>query len=529
MSRLRESGLFVLGMVFAGLLQAQDVRIESLAITGSEQTRLEFADETGTASSLYEIWRSEDLEKWSLANFCYQEGPLTEVLLPGSRKPREFYRVHRVVQTPGGVGAEGSGFALRDTSFPDAGAPDPDLINLGRDLFWDKELSGNRNISCATCHHTDLATGDALSLPVGEGATGLGLLRNTGVAGDAIHERVPRNAPHIFTMGAREMTVMFHDGRISVDPAEPSGYQNPAGASLPSGLKSALAAQAMFPVTSPTEMAGQAGENEIADFAAEEDWTALWNALAARLQAIPAYVSQFQAVFPDVFDADDITFVHAANAIGAYEAAVFRSDNSPFDRFLRGDSDALDAEEMAGMKLFYGKAGCAQCHSGVMQTDQSFHAIAMPQVGPGKGHGVSGLEDWGRWGVTGNAEDKFRFRTPTLRNVALTGPYGHAGAYATLEGVVRHHLHPEKSLANYEASQLVLASRVDLDAIDLAVMNYAPSRQAIAEANELMPVELSESEIAQVIAFLHALTDPDTLDLSAEEPTAVPSGLPVPD
>ena len=70
-----------------------------------------------------------------------------------------------------------------------------------------------------------------------------------------------------------------------------------------------------------------------------------------------------------------------------------------------------------GMELFYGKAKCATCHSGVLQTDQEFHAIAMPQVGPGKGHGDSGHEDFGRGAVTGDVADRYRFRTPSLRNV----------------------------------------------------------------------------------------------------------------
>ena len=93
------------------------------------------------------------------------------------------------------------------------------------------------------------------------------------------------------------------------------------------------------------------------------------------------------------------------------------------------------------MRLFYGKADCASCHSGAFQTDHDFHAIAMPQLGPGKGDGFRGREDFGRERVTGDPTDRFRFRTPTLRNVALTGPWGHTGAYATLEAVV-----PEVSL-----------------------------------------------------------------------------------
>ena len=121
---------------------------------------------------------------------------------------------------------------------------------LGRLLFHDKILSGNLNISCATCHHTLADTGDGLSLSVGEGAQGLGVTRNTGTGGNAVHERVPRNAPHVFNLGAMEFTRMFADGRVAVDPSQPSGFMSPAGDDLPVGLENVLAAQAMFPVTS---------------------------------------------------------------------------------------------------------------------------------------------------------------------------------------------------------------------------------------------------------------------------------------
>ena len=86
------------------------------------------------------------------------------------------------------------------------------------------------------------------------------------------------------------------------------------------------------------------------------------------------------------------------------------------------------------MRLFYGKENCSSCHSGKFQTDLGFHAIAMPQIGPGKGHNSEdyddGREGFGREVVTGNVNDRFRFRTPTLRIVALTAPYGHAGSPA---------------------------------------------------------------------------------------------------
>lgn len=420
-----------------------------------------------------------------------------------------------------------------DADFYDNGTPDPAKAALGAQLFFDKVLSGNFNISCATCHHSFTGTGDGLALPIGEGGRGLGAARDTGAGRDAAHERVPRNAPHVFNLGAREFTRMFHDGRVQPNSAMPNGIESPAGFDLPDGLDNALAAQAMFPVTSGTEMAGQAGENPVADAAAAGNLNGsggVWEQLAERLQGLPGYVEQFVAVFPDVSTASDIRFTHAANAIAAFEAANWRADNSPFDRFLRRERGAMSLSALAGMRVFYSpqKGNCASCHSGTFQTDQTFRAVAMPQIGPGKGDG-SGYEDFGRERVTGSPADRYRFRVPGLRNVAQTAPYGHSGAFDSLEAVVRHHLNPVDALYSYDPSQLRLPRRPDLDAQDLQAMNDPAVVAAIAAANELSPVDLSDREIRQLMDFLQALTDPAMLDLRGDIPRSVPSGLPLGD
>jgi cytochrome c peroxidase len=295
-------------------------------------------------------------------------------------------------------------------------------------------------------------------------------------------------------------------------------------------LDHVLAVQALFPVTSGEEMAGQPGENGVADAAGLGNLGGpggVWEQLADRLRGIEEYVEMFKAAFPHIKTANDITCVDAANAIAAFEAHAWRADNSPFDRFLRGDRRAMSISAVRGMMLFYGKAGCAECHAGAFQTDHSFHAIAMPQIGPGKGDGFDQHEDFGRYRETGNPEDLYRFRTPSLRNVALTGPWGHDGAYDTLEGVVQHHLNPPKSLHNYDTGQAVLPPRPDLDAVDFVVHNDPVRRAALAAANELKPKALRKRELRDLVDFLHALTDPASLDLRIDVPQRVPSGAPV--
>ncbi len=417
-----------------------------------------------------------------------------------------------------------------DKHYQSDGKPNANKVKLGRLLFFDKILSGNKNISCATCHHGLTNTGDGLSLPVGEGGHGLGVTRDTGKGKDSIVERVPRNAPPLFNLGAKEFKIMFHDGRVQVDPKHPSGFRTPAGDKLPKGLQDVLAAQAMFPVTSGTEMAGQAGENPIAIAAANGNLDGpdgVWAQLVKRIRSIPEYIELFIKAYPELESANDIKMIHIANAISSFEAFVWRADQSPFDNFLNGDRSALSKSAKRGMKLFYGKAKCVTCHSGTYQTDHKFHAIAIPQIGPGKGNDQDGHGDYGRELVTRDPKDRFRFRTPTLRNVALTGPWGHAGSYNSLKRIIKHHLDPVKNLYHYQKEQAVLPFREDLNAKDFVVMNDPSRLELIAKANELKKKRLSKDDIKDLISFLVALTDPRSIDLSKDVPMSVPSGLPL--
>jgi len=427
-------------------------------------------------------------------------------------------------------------------------------------LFFDPILSGNKNIACGTCHDPVRGTGDGLALGIGEGGIGFGSSRRTG---EAVTGRVPRNAQPLYNIGARAYRSMFHDGRLEPDPDRvfQSGFWSPAREHLPAGLDNLLAAQAMFPVLSPIEMAGQKGENPVATAVAEDRLADAWAHLAGRLSATPGYADMFASAFPRIRNGAPITFVDAANALAAFQTVAFRSDSSPFDFVLRsGDTRHLSAEARRGLALFYGKAGCSTCHSGPIQTDHDFHAIAMPQIGPGKGHGqdatywsASGftarLEDEGRYRVTFRAEDRFAFRTPSLRNVARTGPWGHAGAYDTLEDVVRHHLDPTAALVAYQPRSETLPKlgkvieqtgrgsslifrlvnprrRTAFNLRDTWVQHSDPLRARLLNASSLPPRSLDQTEVAEIIAFLETLSDPTQEGRSDLVPAAVPSGLP---
>ncbi len=154
-------------------------------------------------------------------------------------------------------------------------------------------------------------------------------------------------------------------------------------------------------------------------------------------------------------------------------------------------------------------------------------SIAMPQIGPGKGDGNDGHDDLGRERVSGDPADRCGFRTPSLRNVAVTGPWGHDGAYGSLRDVVEHHLDPVGALENYDTTQALLPPRDDLDAVDWIAHNDPARRQAIAATNDLRRVRLRPGEVDALMDFLQALTDPLVLNPGRDIPRRVPSGLPL--
>lgn len=389
-----------------------------------------------------------------------------------------------------------------------------ELVDLGRALAFDKILSGNRNISCMTCHHPSLGLGDGRHISVGEGASGLGAGRQhpSGVF-------IPRNAPPLFNLHVT--SVLFWDGRVA---ETEHGLVTPAGAQLDREMRAtlelgAVAAQAMFPVISPEEMRGRPGTNELADFA-NDDFTGIWAALMDRLGAIPAYVRMFEAAYPGT-DFEDMTFAHAGNAIAAFEIASLSFVDTPWDRFLAGDDAALTQRELRGAWFFLTAGNCAGCHSGPALSDMSFHATAVPQIGPGQGHGPRGTDDFGRAGVTGDPADRYAFRTPPLRNVALTGPWGHAGQFVSLADYGFHYVDPEAALLGYDPMQLEPALRSMVEPNQAELLDVLDP--------EMDPATLDQQTMNTIAAFVGALTDDEARNLTHLIPSSVPSGLPVSD
>lgn len=265
----------------------------------------------------------------------------------------------------------------------------PAQIELGKKLFFDRRLSGDGTMSCATCHIPDMLFTDGESISLNYPTT-----RNW------------RNAPTLVNLYYNKF--LFHDGRSK-----------------------SLEEQALFPILSAFEM------NQNLDYLEEE------------IRSVPAYVEEFSTAFGST----DITRQRIGEAIAAFEKTLV-SKNSPVDKFLQGDSSSLSVEAQLGMKIFMGKGKCIECHYGINLTDDNFYALKVPENPEDRNDPrvsatrrfvakMNGFTDFnllhsdpGRFLITKRDEDWQAFKTPTLREVAQTGPYMHNGIFQTLDEVI---------------------------------------------------------------------------------------------
>ena len=403
---------------------------------------------------------------------------------------------------------------------------DPKKAKIGQLLFYDKILSGNQNISCGTCHHHDFGSSDGQSLGIGEGGSGMGKNRTAGVGADRIKKRIPRNATGLWNIGHKSIRNLFHDGRLEVSDLYQNGFNSPAEEWLPDGLDTIVAAQAIFPMVAQFEMAGNPKENEIAG-AIHDRIDAAWPILAKRVRVIPEYGDMFVDAFDNIYSADQVTIVEIAQALGDFINLEWQSYDTPYDDFVAGKS-ALAEDAERGRRLFFGRANCASCHSGPLFTDQGFHALGLPAFGPGRTRRFDPMpRDVGRMGKSDDLADAYRFRTPSLRNVALTAPYGHNGAYPTLEGIIRHHADPIDMRKKWTRDMAQLPNVPWLQEIDFVIQSDIREMARQDAAIDIKPMSLSDRDIADLVAFLNSLTDYRAKERPLGRPNSVPSGLPV--
>jgi len=356
---------------------------------------------------------------------------------------------------------------------------------LGRLLFWDPILSGPRDIACATCHHPDFAYADARDLSLGTGAIGLGPARS--VPAGRVVPPTRRNSPTVLNTAfnglerrgrGRRGAASGNAAVLATDAARAPMFWDRRARSLE--------AQALEPLKAADEMRGATYSEAVAV-----------DSVVARLRAVPEYVTLFREAFgPEITIQAD----HVARALATFQRTLVAM-NSPFDRFRAGDSTALTAEQRRGLEAF-DDAGCDGCHDGPMFSDFDMEAEGVPE------HPLVAVPDSGG--------GRFRFRTPTLRNVALTAPYMHNGTLATLEDVLRFY-----DNGRSENPNVIERRRQRGDARDGAL---APDDRRGTLSRQFVRVDdMRDQEMADIVAFLGALTD-DNFDRVI--PDRVPSGLP---
>lgn len=190
--------------------------------------------------------------------------------------------------------------------------------------------------------------------------------------------------------------------------------------------------------------------------------------------------------------------------------------------------EAISEEAKKGMEIFFGKGNCSSCHSGPLLTDHNFYALAIPPFGPGRTRKFDPFaRDVGRMAETDLLEDAYRFRTPSLRNVSLTAPYGHNGAFRDLKGIIEHHLNPLKSLEKWSKETPILPKLERVENVDFVIWQDQLEMNRFKSQIDITPVELSDSEVDYLIAFLNSLTGKESVSGRLGRPEEVPSGLPV--
>jgi cytochrome c peroxidase len=306
---------------------------------------------------------------------------------------------------------------------------------------------------------------------------------------------------------------------LSDDPFDNSqgfSFPPPEGMTL-SFLPHLLVAQAFIPPTERIEMAGFDHPGGNADIREE---------VIRRLNLSAPYVQQFRARFPTDTDAP-ITYEMLALALAEFQISLTLAD-APIDRFARGDELAMTKKEKQGALLFFGKAKCVSCHavsgrSNEMFSDFSTHVISVPQIVPSNTNasfdGAGQNEDFGLEQITGNAADRYKFRSSPLRNIAVQKSFFHNGAFTKLEDAIEHHLDVVKSVKKYQPSHHVAA---DLSG------PLAPMEPVLAKLDSQIrkPIKLNGNEFEQLVAFVRfGLLDERTLLLNDLIPKQLVSGF----
>jgi cytochrome c peroxidase len=396
---------------------------------------------------------------------------------------------------------------------------DHQLANTGRLLFFDTVAGLNNDNNCSGCHSPGNGFGDTQSIAIG--------IENNGVVGP--HRRGPRNQRRTpMIVNTAFFPNLMWNSRFAALSNDP--FDNSAGFSFPapegfalSNQPHLLTAQAFIPPTERVEVAGfdfPGGNFEIRD------------EVLRRINDVPEYRARFARSFPSVKQGGEITFDMFGRAIAEFEFTLVFAD-APIDRFARGLRNAMTDSQKRGALLFFGAARCVECHrvsgpSNEMFSDFSAHVVGVPQIAPLVGNvvfdGPASNEDFGLEQLTANPEDRYKFRTSPLRNVALQPAFFHNGAFTRLADAIAHHLDVAKSLREYRPESAGVA--VDLRA------PMGPVEPVLARIDPILavPIHLSEEEMNDLLDFVReGLLDRRAMPENLEKliPRQLPSGFPV--
>ncbi|MBI5016056.1 MAG: hypothetical protein HZB55_11305 [Deltaproteobacteria bacterium] len=417
----------------------------------------------------------------------------------------------------GALARHGFTGTIEETFQQKLGRPiDKKRANLGRLLWFDIVGGLNGDNTCGGCHSPTNGFGDTQPIAIG--------IDNNFVVGP--NRNGPRNQRRtpLAANAALYPTLMWNSrfAAVSGDPFDNSGgfeFPPPEGFSL-SYLPHLLVAQAFIPPAERVEVAGFSFPGNSDDIRRE---------VVRRLNQISEYVKLFGQAFPEVAAGEPINFDHFSKAIAEFEFTLVFA-NAPLDRFARGQRNALTEYQKRGALLFFGKAGCVQCHqvagpSNEMFSDFKQHVIGVSQVVPLGGNvvfdGPGADEDYGLEQVTGNSSDRYLFRTAPLRNVAVMPAFMHNGAFVRLEDAIRHHLDPESSALSYNPGALPPDLQGPLGPIEPVLDRLDPLLRT--------PIVLSDDEFSDLVGFVrYGLLDPRVLPehLKKLVPNRVPSGSP---
>ncbi len=420
-----------------------------------------------------------------------------------------------------------------------------DLAKIGNALFFDPILGLRGDNACAGCHSPAHGFADSQSIAIG--------VQNNGVVGAGRRGlRNQRRSPSV--LNSAFYPKLMWNGRFHSPSGDP--FDNSLGFAFPppEGLERfapfspsvthLLAAQAHLPSTELVEMAGFTGtggpfDDGYGHAVPPADANGSTNepirtAVLDLVNAAPGYRTAFATVFPGVAQGDPITFAMLGQAIAEFEFTLTFAD-APVDRFMRGDPGAMTDSQKRGALLFFGRFGCARCHSvggesNEMFSDFQMHVVAVPQIAPAYGVGTGNVkfdgpgedEDFGLEQITHDPADRYKFRTSPLRNIALQPAFFHNGAFTSIEDAIRHYINPAQSARDYNA----VAAEV---APDLA-SRLGPVEPMVERLSPLLPtLSVKAQELNDLIAFVRdGLLDPRATpeNLLRLVPAELPSGLP---